>query len=92
MSDDSKLHINVTAHNTIQVVIEVHNIPRPVDTAIMYTTTLQQVCPEMLTKEGTYHYCTSTNSVYIHPLSNVLGTSLTMYLKWLMDCLITELY
>ena len=82
MSDDSVLYINVTAHSIMNVVIEVHNTPGPVDTVIMHTTTtLQQVCPDMLVKEGTYHYCINTSSVYVHPLSNVLGTSLTMYFK-----------
>ena len=77
MSNDSMIHFNVTAHSTISVVIEVHNIPGPVDWILMNNIILQQHASfNSIKTPGTYHYDENSNSVFIHPLYSELGISL----------------
>ena len=73
------MHFNVTAHSTMSVVIEVHNIPGSVDWIVMNDIKLQQcVFSNGIETPGTYHYNTETNSIFIHPLYTSLGISLTI--------------
>ena len=73
------MHFNVTAHSTISIVIEVHNIPGPVDWILMNNIKLQQhVFFSGIETPGTYHYDIKTNSIFIHPLCTSLGIFLTI--------------
>ena len=79
MTNDLMMYFNVTAHSRISVVIEVHNIPGPVDWILMNDIKLQQhISFNSIRTPGTYHYDTMTNNIYIHPLYTSLGISLTV--------------
>lgn len=74
------MHFNVTAHRTISVVIEVHNIPGPVDHVVMNNIELHNVSLDGIKAAGTYHYNMNTNSVFIHPFNTTIGIALSVYM------------
>ena len=71
------MHFNVTAHSIISVVIEVHNIPGPVDWILMNNIKLHQnISFNGIKIPGTYYYDENNNSLFIHPIYTELGISL----------------
>ena len=73
------MYYNVTAHSTTSVVIEVHNIPGPVDWVVMNNIKLQHTSSLTdINTPGTYHYDKNTNSIFIHPLNVIWGISITI--------------
>ena len=78
MSNDVMMHLNVTAHSRMSAVIEVHNIPEPIDWVLMNNNELQHTPLTSINTPGTYHYDKNTNSVFIYPLNTSLGISITV--------------
>ena len=79
MSNDMMMmHFNVTAHSTISVLIEVHNIPGPVEWVVMNDIKLQRTALTDINTPATYHYDENTNSIFMHPLNAILGISITV--------------
>ena len=72
------MYYNVTAHSTISVVIEVHDIPGPVYWVVMNNIKLQHSSLTDTKTPGTYHYDKNTNSIFIHPLNVIWGISITI--------------
>ena len=71
------MYCNLTAHSTISVVIEVHNIPGPVDWVVMNNIKLQHTSSlNDINTPGTYHYDKNTKSIFIHPLNVIWGISI----------------
>ena len=75
MSNDVMMHFNVTAHSRM---IEMHNIPGPIEWVLMNNNELQHTSLASINTPGTYHYDKNTNSVFIHPLNTTLGISVTV--------------
>lgn len=77
-NDMMTIHFNVTAHSTISVVIEVHDIPGPVKWVVMNDIKLYHTALTDINNPATYHYDENTNTIFIHPLNAILGISITV--------------
>ena len=80
MSNDLTLQFNVSAHSTLSVVIEMHNVPGPVDWMIMNNVELQPTSLCGIRTAGTYHYDVNSRSIFVHPFDTTLGISLTIHM------------